>query len=79
MVCPPRPDRIGCQSRGGGPPVCPLKMVVFTVNLLVGLVVSQLLPTWWPSDVMAVWAHVIKICTMFCLSYIMIHGNGVCQ
>lgn len=65
---------VPCLARSnGGPPVCPLKMVIFTVNLLVGLLFSQLLPTWWSSSAMSVWSHVIKICTMFCLSYIMIH------
>jgi len=65
---PPRPAPLAKK-----PPVCPAKMIVFTVNLLVGLVLSQLVPAWLSPDAYGVWAHVVKLCTMFCLSYIMIH------
>ena len=55
------------------PPCCPAKMIVFTQNLLLGLLLSQLMPQWLSSEAYGTWAHVVKICTMFCLSYIMIH------
>ena len=55
------------------PPNCPAKMVIFTVNLLLGLVLSQLLPQWLEPAAYTTWQLLVKLCTMFCLSYIMIH------
>ena len=54
------------------PPCCPVKMIVFTVNLLVGLVAASLLSRFVEPSIYGIWQHVVKICTMFCLSYIMI-------
>ena len=48
-------------------------MIVFTINLLVGLTLSQLIGSWFEPEAYAAWRTMIKICTMFCLSYIMIH------
>ena len=55
------------------PPCCPVKMIIFTVNLLVGLTVSQLVPEFLDGPSLGVWSTTVKCCTMFCLSYIMIH------
>jgi len=55
------------------PPTCPRKIIMFTVNLLFGLLVSQLIPTWLEADAYAVWAQVVKVCTQWCLAYIMVH------
>jgi len=50
-------------------------MIVFTVNLLLGLLLSQLVPEWLASDASALgtWKAVVKFCTMWCLAYIMVH------
>lgn len=68
------------RSSGAGdehkePPCCPPKMIIFTVNLLLGLLLSQLLPEWLASNPEGLTAYkqVVKICTMFCLAFIMIH------
>jgi len=48
---------------------------VFTVNLLLGLLLSQLVPEWLAIDASALgtWKAVVKFCTMWCLAYIMVH------
>ena len=46
---------------------------MFTVNLLVGLVAASLLSRFVEPSIYGIWQHVVKICTMFCLSYIMIN------
>ena len=64
----------GFPPRAKPPPVlCPAKMIVFTINLLVGLTLSQLIGSWFEPEAYAAWRTMVKICTMFCLSYIMIH------
>ena len=64
-------------SSGAAParpaPCCPAKMIIFTVNLLLGLLLSQLLPSWLDASGLSTWKATVKVCTMFCLSYIMIH------
>jgi len=55
------------------PPACPAKIIVFTVNLLVGLALSQLVPLWLSGHSMDVWSQTVKICTMICLAFIMIN------
>jgi len=55
------------------PPVCPVKMIIFTVNLIVGLVLSQLAPEYLPPTVFFYYKQIVKLCTMFCLSFIMTH------
>ena len=54
-------------------PSCPVKILVFTVNLLVGLVVSQLIPTWLSGDDLHLWTEAVQCLTMFTLCYIMIN------
>ena len=61
------------RAAAKGPPACPVRMVVFTVNLIVGLLFAQALPEWLSTDAYLSWMHVVKICTMLCLSYIMVH------
>jgi uncharacterized protein YacL len=56
-------------------PTCPLKIVVFTGNLLVGLAVSQLIPSWLHRDDLHIWTEVVQCFTMFTLCYIMINGK----
>lgn len=51
---------------------CPMKMIVFTINLLVGLAVSQAVPALLDAESYAAWKQTVKLCTMFCLSFIMI-------
>jgi len=50
-------------------------MIIFTVNLLAGLLFSQLMPEWLASapQALSAWKTTVKVCTMWCLSYIMIH------
>ena len=55
------------------PPCCPAKMIVFTVNLLIGLVLSQLVPEWLDGEPLYAYRTGVKILTMWHLSYIMIH------
>lgn len=49
------------------------KIIVFTINVLLGLVCSQLLAALLPEKVYKVWYEVVRIATMWCLSYIMIN------
>jgi len=55
------------------PPICPCRLLLFCVNLFIGLIGSQLIPEWMESDVYDTWKTTIKMVTMFCVSYIMIH------
>ena len=57
------------------PPCCPAKMVIFTVNLLLGLFLSQLIPEQLGGHPVALraWKSTIKVITMWCLAYIMVH------
>jgi len=55
------------------PPTCPARLVLFCANLMIGLVLSQLLPEWLEASTYETYKHVIKIITMFHLSYIMIN------
>mmetsp|Transcript_148927 Transcript_148927/g.387267 ORF Transcript_148927/g.387267 Transcript_148927/m.387267 type:complete len:571 (-) Transcript_148927:389-2101(-) len=60
-------------QEGPAAPACPVKILVFTVNLLIGLSVSQAVPGWLAPDAYHTWQQIVKLCTMFCLSYIMIN------
>jgi Kef-type K+ transport system membrane component KefB len=55
------------------PPICPARLVLFCANLFIGLILSQLIPEWLEPDTYFTWKHVVKIVTMFHLSYIMIN------
>jgi Kef-type K+ transport system membrane component KefB len=55
------------------PPICPCRLLLFCVNLFIGLIGSQIIPELMGDDVYSVWKTTIKIITMFCVSYIMIH------
>jgi len=52
---------------------CPVKLAVFTVNLLVGLLLSQLLPHWLAVGELEAAQFAVRLVTMWCLSYIMVH------
>ena len=55
------------------PPLVPTKLIVFTVNLVGGLVLSQLLPSALGESAHHVWSEVVAVFTMTCLSFIMIN------
>jgi len=48
------------------------KIILFSLLLIFGLVLSQIIPSWQKFDVEA-YSHVIKILTMVALGFIMIH------
>jgi len=54
-------------------PTCPVKIIVFTVKLLIGLSISQAIPGWLAPAEYDTWKQIVKLSTMFCLSYIMIN------
>lgn len=54
------------------PPLVPPKLIIFTVNLVSGLVLSQILPGAL-GDAHHAWSEVIAVLTMTCLSFIMIN------
>ena len=55
------------------PPICPARLILFCVNLFAGLVLSQLIPEWIDPEIYMTYKSVIKVVTMFHLSYIMIN------
>ena len=55
------------------PPVCPARLILFCANLFLGLILSQLVAEWYPKETYKIWKSVIKVVTMFHLSYIMIN------
>jgi Kef-type K+ transport system membrane component KefB len=55
------------------PPLCPARLVLFCVNLFLGLVLSQLIPEWISPSAYSTYKHVVKVVTMLHLSYIMIN------
>lgn len=67
--------RAGAASRDAGEqaPLCPAKLILFCTNLFIGLIGSQLIPEWMDTDTYTIWKHVVKMITMFCVAYIMIH------
>jgi len=54
-------------------PACPFRLVVFCTNLFIGLIGSQLIAEWMDIETYATWKTGVKLVTMFCVSYIMIH------
>lgn len=54
-------------------PLCPARLLLFCTNLFIGLVGSQLIPEWMDTSTYSTWKSVIKLITMFCVAYIMIH------
>ena len=46
---------------------------MFCTNLFAGLILGQVCAETMPADVYSTWKHVVKIVTMFHLSYIMIN------
>ena len=69
----PDPDHAAGAAPAKPPPCCPRKMIIFTVNLLVGLTFSQLMPEWLMPGALGTWRTLVKVMTMWCLSYIMVH------
>ena len=69
----PDPDHPAGAAPAKPPPCCPRKMIIFTVNLLVGLTFSQLMPEWLMPGALGTWRTLVKVMTMWCLSYIMVH------
>ena len=51
----------------------PRKLAIFTVNLVGGLVLSQVLPSAMGDSVYHTWEEIITFATMTCLSFIMIN------
>lgn len=54
-------------------PLCPCRLILFCVNLFIGLISSQLIPEWMDSHTYSAWKSIVKMITMFCVAYIMIH------
>eukprot|EP00747_Dinoflagellata_sp_TGD_P025444 gnl/TRDRNA2_/TRDRNA2_131259_c0_seq1.p1 gnl/TRDRNA2_/TRDRNA2_131259_c0~~gnl/TRDRNA2_/TRDRNA2_131259_c0_seq1.p1 ORF type:complete len:556 (+),score=97.51 gnl/TRDRNA2_/TRDRNA2_131259_c0_seq1:76-1743(+) len=54
-------------------PLCPAKLILFCTNLFIGLIGSQLIAEWMDPSTYSTWKAVVKMITMFCVSYIMIH------
>ena len=54
-------------------PCCPRRLLMFCTNLFAGLILGQVCAETMPADVYSTWKHVVKIVTMFHLSYIMIN------
>lgn len=50
-----------------------VKILVFTINVLIGLVLSQFLAAVLPEKVYKVWYEIARMATMWCLSFIMIN------
>jgi len=44
-------------------PVCPAKLILFCINLFIGLIGSQLVPEWMDTSTYSTWKHVIKAIT----------------
>ena len=67
----------GGASEGGAkskkPPLCPKRLVLFCSNLFLGLLLSQLIPEWLEPEAYFTYRAVVKVVTMFHLSYIMIN------
>ena len=53
------------------PPVCPRRLILFNFNLILGLLISQLIPEWLEGETYQRYQHAIRVITMFHLSYIM--------
>jgi Kef-type K+ transport system membrane component KefB len=66
------PDKAAKVEKKDKAPKCPAKLIIFTCNLLIGLFLSQLMPTWLSDETFSWYKHGVKLTTMFCLSYIMI-------
>ena len=66
-------EAIAAAAKAKNAPLCPCRLVLFCCNLFIGLVGSQLIPEWMDTNTYSTWKAVIKVITMFCVSYIMIH------
>ena len=55
------------------PPICPARLVLFCSMLILGLILGQVCAEAMPTDTYDTWKHVVKVVTMFHLSYIMIN------
>jgi len=69
----PVPPGVVVEPPPKKPPCCPKQIAIFTVNLLIGLAWSSTMPLWAADDPLENWKLFVKICTMWCLSYIMVH------
>jgi len=54
-------------------PTCSVKLLVFIVNIFLGLILSELVALGMDSGTYATWKMAVKLSTMFSLSYIMIN------
>ena len=66
-------DRAASASGSEKKEPMPWKIIIFTLNLLVGLVLSQVLALTMDSDIYHTWAKFVAVTTMCCLSFIMIN------
>ena len=55
------------------PPLCPKRLILFCCNLFTGLILSQLIPEWIDAGTYKTYKHIIRVTSMFHLSYIMIN------
>lgn len=69
----PVPPGVVVEPPPRKPPCCPIQMAIFTINLLIGLAWSSTMPLWAADGPLDNWKLFVKICTMWCLSYIMVH------
>ncbi|CAK0840252.1 unnamed protein product [Prorocentrum cordatum] len=66
-------EAVAAASKASKAPLCPCRLVIFCCNLFVGLIGSQLIPEWMDASTYGTWKAVVKVVTMFCVSYIMMH------
>ena len=61
------------MTDAGAPPICPARLILFCSMLLFGLTIGQILAEVMSAELYSTWKHVVKVVTMFHLSYIMIN------
>ena len=55
------------------PPLCPARLILLCSMLFLGLTLGQITAEFMTAETYTTWKHVVKVITMFHLSYIMIN------
>jgi Kef-type K+ transport system membrane component KefB len=66
-------EAMAAAEKANKAPLCPCRLLLFCCNLFIGLIGSQLIPEWMDTNTYSTWKAVVKVITMFCVSYIMMH------
>ena len=69
----PARTAVGDEEAVKPPPLCPKRLILFCCNLFTGLILSQLIPEWIDAGTYKTYKHIIRVTSMFHLSYIMIN------